>query len=456
MGLIKSTECKAWINAEDDQRDTVIGEKAGLQRLALSSLDWILSGEAQNRYPYARTFKEAAHDVVIIIHTSGTTGTPQPIRQTNGMWSAMGSGPLLSQRHWPRGIAHESWIGRTALNCCAPQWLAGLHAMMTSPVFMDSPCIMLPPDVTSPSPQLFQKIIELNPIDGIKCPPHTVVTLYEEPSTQTLLKSLKFIMFLGAALDRTIGDDLCQYTRVTPLIGSTETGDQLSIRPADRKLWYTHDFVPENGSRMVRIVSTNHDERYLHELVLERPRDRSENIFQPAFWNPAFKGVDRVETKELYEPITDSDGRTRWVFSARKDDLTKLNWLAKFHAQDIEVRIQQHSDVKSVCVGGEGRPTPYVIVEAKEGVLDRTSAEELLEDLYATVVAGANAKDVNEIRIPKQTILVAKKEKPFRRNLKQVVMRKEVEKDYHDEIEEAYSCLKKVQMSEAASNQSIS
>ncbi|EDU51351.1 conserved hypothetical protein [Pyrenophora tritici-repentis Pt-1C-BFP] len=176
----------------------------------------------------------------------------------------------------------------------------------------------------------------------------------------------------------------------------------------------------------------------LHELVLEAPKDGRMNPFQLAFWNTAHRHLDRIETKELYRPVTDSDARTRWEFSARKDDLTKLNWLAKFNAQDIEKRILLHSDVEQVLVGGEGRPTPYIIMQAKVGVLDRKSEAQLLEELYEHIVTGTNKADIDEIRIPKETLLLAKKEKPFQVNLKQVVQRRAVEQDYLGEIEQAY------------------
>lgn len=258
-------------------------------------------------------------------------------------------------------------------------------------------------------------------------------------------------MFVGAALDQSIGDDLCNHTILTPLIGSTETGDQVSVRPSDRKLWYTHSFVPEIGSKMVRIESADGTPSDLHEAIIERPDDGKENVFQPALWNPAFKDLDRIETKELYRPITDLDGSIRWVFSGRKDDLTKLSWLAKFHATDIETRIQKHPDVTSVVVGGEGRPAPYVVIELKAGVLDCKSAEQVLEDVYASAIAKTNDVDIKEIRIPKETVFLAKKDKPFRRNLKQVVQRKSVEEDYRKEIEQAYLQLEKVQANSVAS-----
>jgi acyl-coenzyme A synthetase/AMP-(fatty) acid ligase len=352
------------------------------------------------------------------------------------MWSALKNVPILSRRHWPRGIEYESWIGKTSLNPCPPQWIAGLHAMIMSPLFLDSPCVMMPRGEVSLTPVLFKKIMSMNKVQGIRCPPFTVHGLCDDPEAKQMLKSLEFIVYMGAPLDRAIGDDLCQHTRLSPVIGSTENGDQINIRPADRKLWYTHDFVPENGHKMVPFDMEGSDD--LHELVLENVGDGSGNPFQLAFWNTGHRFLERIETKELYRPIKDSDGRTRWAFSARKDDLTKLNWLAKFHAQDIESRILQHADVQNVVVGGEARPAPYVIVQVKEGVLDGKSEAQLLDELYDGVLAATNETDIDEIRIPRETVMMAKKEKPLKVSFKQLVQRKTVEEDYVEEIEEAY------------------
>jgi acyl-coenzyme A synthetase/AMP-(fatty) acid ligase len=72
--LVAATDCKAWVYAEDDVAGPLIEARPGLQTLALPSLTWCLNGSKQGRYPYDRTFEEAAHDEIIIIHTSGTTG----------------------------------------------------------------------------------------------------------------------------------------------------------------------------------------------------------------------------------------------------------------------------------------------------------------------------------------------------------------------------------------------
>lgn len=310
---------------------------------------------------------------------------------------------------------------------------------------MDVTSVMPPSDSTALPPSIFKKIIELNLVDGIMCPPHTIVQIYNNPETQSLLKSLEYVLYLGAALDQAIGDDLCEHTRLTALIGSTETGPHMSLTPVDKKLWNTFDFIPESVHRMVRIegsgsIGGGSDD--LYELVLEKPV-AAESLYKSTFWNPMYKNEDRVETKELYAPVKDKDGRTRWRMTARKDDLTKLSWLAKFHAKDIESRILQHRDVSAVFVGGEGRPTPYMIVEPREGVLDDKSADTLLDELYSSVVMRTNEVDIKEIGIPKETVLIARKEVPFKRSSKQTLMRKEIEKDYAEEIEKAYIRLEK-------------
>jgi acyl-coenzyme A synthetase/AMP-(fatty) acid ligase len=313
--------------------------------------------------------------------------------------------------------------------------------MIMAPAFLDAPCVMMPRGEVTLTPALFKKITSMNKIDGIKCPPFTIAGLYEDLAAREILKSLEFVVYIGAPLDRAIGDDLYQHTRLSPVIGSTETGDQIDIRPADRKLWYTHDFVPENGHKMVPFDMENSDD--LHELILQNAEDGRTNPFQLAFWNSGYRSLKRIETKELYRPIKDSDGRTRWAFSARKDDLTKLNWLAKFHAQDIESRILQHPKVQNVVVGGEARPAPYVIVQVKEGVLDEKSGAQMLDELYDSVIAGANKNDIDEIGIPRETVMTAKKEKPLKVSFKQLVQRKAVEQDYLEEIEHAYLLLER-------------
>lgn len=230
------------------------------------------------------------------------------------------------------------------------------------------------------------------------------------------------------------------------IIGSTENGKQVDLMPMSKSLWYTHDFAPEGGARMVRIEGTGaaaDGSEDLHELVIFRSEDREPTLWQAAFWNPALKDLEKIETSELYAPAKDIDGSPRWVFSARKDDLTKLEWLAKFHAKHLENIILEHPDVSGVLVGGEGRPYPYVIVEPRNSNIEGEKSEALLVELYQSL---SDNNSHAEIHIPKETILITKPDKPLKRTFKKTLMRKEIEKDYNEEIEEVYKRLAEVKM----------
>ncbi|KAJ4305167.1 hypothetical protein N0V90_000698 [Kalmusia sp. IMI 367209] len=444
--LLEATKCRVWLHAEDDPKAQPTSLPSNLKRIQLPSVEWFLDAPSHKRYLYEKTWEEAKWDEILIIHTSGTTGLPKPIYHTNG-FVACCKERELSNIHFPRGTAYDVWMGKTALSSFPPQWLGGISHYVSFPVYLNTVCIIPPAESTMFSSDVLKKLVRLNTVDGILCPPHTVVQLYAEAETRQLLKELQFIVYAGAVLDQKIGDDLVDHTKIVCIIGSTEVGKQVDLLPINKKLWHTHDYVPENGCQMVRIEGSgtaSDGSEDLYELVLERPADGEPNLYQSAFWNPSFKDQDKVETKELYAPIKDIDGRTRWVFSARKDDLTKLEWLAKFHAQDIEKRIQQHPYVSGVFVGGEARPVPYVIIEPIDGNVVGKTANTVIEEVYESLSKSNSSHD--EIRIPKEAIFITKPDKPLKRSFKQTLMRKEIEKDYNAEIEEVYSRLTKVKM----------
>lgn len=259
-------------------------------------------------------------------------------------------------------------------------------------------------------------------------------------------------MYAGASFDQAIGDELSMHTRLTPVIGSTEGGLRNYTIALDRKLWNTFDYVPEAPHRWVKREGHGGVSGELYELVFDRPADGRPSYFNGTFWNKRwYGGVDAVETRELYSPVKDLDGATRWIFRARADDLTKLSFLAKFNATHIEARVLRNPAVKHVLVGGEGRPAPYVLIEPKDGVLDAKSADELLDDIYNETVALANKEDIGEIRIPRETVFLAKREKPFKINLKALVLRREVENEYKEEIDEVYQKFESIRGSGAES-----
>ncbi|KAF2464690.1 acetyl-CoA synthetase-like protein [Lindgomyces ingoldianus] len=324
--LIGESQCKAWIYAEDDENQTkALGiSDRGPKLLTFPSLEWCLDSEGHERYPYDKIYDQAKFEEILFIHTSGTTTNSPYERILQQLHNLL----LFLPKHWP--------LWKDYANLVPSSMAGGLHAYIFAPAF-NGTSIIPPHDEIGISPAIFKKIIQLNPVDGIQCPPHAIAQLYNDPETQPLLKSLKYIIYLGASLGQRIRDDL-------------------------------------------------------YELVI----DLSMRLLQC---------------------------RVQGFFSARKDDLTKLDWLAKFHAQDIKTRIKQHPDVLNVIVGGEGRSVPYFIIESRDGVLDRNCLDSVLDELYSDAIVQASKDDIKEIKIAKKDY---------------TLLRKEIEKDYVAEIKDAY------------------
>jgi hypothetical protein len=72
--LIEQTKCTAWVYAGDEARGLAKEIGVGLQLCEMPALEWCLDSEGGKEYEYTKSFEEAKWDVVLIIHTSGTTG----------------------------------------------------------------------------------------------------------------------------------------------------------------------------------------------------------------------------------------------------------------------------------------------------------------------------------------------------------------------------------------------
>lgn len=354
-------------------------------------------------------------------------GDPKPIYLRNGFTSVVDSWNTIFARH-PNKVTYRHMVNRKSLNLCAPAWLGGQIPSFSMPAFLGGVAVMPPPDMVSPpDPQFIVKILKHTGATGIFTPPSVLLDFHADKEAWEYLKGLDFVCWLGAALDKQVGDDLAPHTTMFPIIGSTERGGQLSFESEDISMWDTYDFIPEMAPRFEPVAEN------LYQLCHYRTPESE--LFQGGFFTTP--ELDVLHAEELYEPVLDSFGNKRWRFRARKDDLVKLSWLAKFHASHIESAIEKHPDVKSVFVGGEGRDVPYIIIEPNDH-LTIGDKEAFIDGLYNTVIYDVNARDNDEIRIPREMIMLTDPALPFKRTAKMTIMRKGVEQQYQEQVEALY------------------
>lgn len=329
------------------------------------------------------------------------------------------------------------------------RWLAGIIMVNNFAVFDNCVPILPPQDVVGLPADVFLKLLGLNySVDGLLGFPFMVADLFNDERTREALKSLEFITYLGASLSRDVGDALCEHTRLGSVMGATESGGRYSFPPIDRKLWYTFQFIPEHHVRLVRQEGSGKsaggsDDDDVYKMYIDRPPGGGPSVFQCAYWNlKMFRDVEAIDVQELWKPVKDADGSTRWEFAGRADDWVKLLWMSKFHAEEIEVKLARYPGIKHVVVGGSERPAPYVLIELDDDLLGR-APESVLDEIYQKIIVRVNEDDAKQVGIPRETVLLAKKEKPVKLNVKGLVLRREVEIDYKQEINAAYEHLER-------------
>lgn len=414
--------------------------------MLVPELDYFLRSDDTPPYPYEESWEQSRDDIVCIIHTSGTTGmlqqdsdvsstfpniftsgVPKPIYLRNGYLSVWDSWNTIMARH-SRQITYRHMVNALTVNVCAPQWLAGLAFSLAASAFFGLTTVMLPPDMTAPfDPQLIMQICQNTGANSIASPPSLIEEFYNDERARSFLKNLDYITYVGAGLNHAVGDDLAKHTHLFPVIGSTERGACLSFEPEEASMWKTFDFVPEMGCRFEQVQGDQ------YELHIDRTPQHE--LFQCGFYS--FPHLESIDTAELYSPVTTENGTRRWISCGRRDDLVKLSWLAKFHATHIEDNIAMHANVGGVFVGGEGREVPYIIIEPKNhGCIG--DPEGFIDKIYKLAVESVNKRDDDEIRIPRETVMLADAALPFKRTAKMTLLRKEIERDYQYHIEELY------------------
>ncbi|EHA50195.1 hypothetical protein MGG_03422 [Pyricularia oryzae 70-15] len=450
-GLLAETECKAWLYTEDEvaEQTPLALEETGVRLQLFPSMEWVLDADEAPAYPYTKTYEESKHEEVVVIHTSGTTGPPKPIYMSNGFWAAACASPRLAKRHWPRGMSSDELYGRSLILACPMRWNSGLILTNSFGVFADTCCIIPPADTVGLPPATFAKLAEMNLVEGLVATPFTVVELFNDAGTKDTLLNLEFITYLGARLDKAVGDALVQHTRLSSVIGATETGGRFSFHPRDKRFWNTFEFIPEAHVRLVPIEqcelpTTATQDAAVCRMFIDRPAGEIRDDMC-AFWNTRmYAGVDSIDTKELWRPV-DCDGVVRWEFFARADDSVKLFGGVSFSAEEFESPIGRHAGVRHVFVGGAGRPAPFVLLEMSADAVAGRDRGELASEVWETAIQPLNRQVVKEIQIPRETVMVLPEGRSFPLNWKHLVLRTKAEEENAVELEGLYQRLEAVQ-----------
>ncbi|KAJ5170455.1 acylglycerophosphoethanolamine acyltransferase [Penicillium coprophilum] len=381
---------------------------------AISYKNLITSGEEVAVPPTtSRTGSSRARDeMMVILHSSGTTGLPKTIR--------------LSQRY-PLTYA--------ACHLLAPEECVNRVNLSTLPLYhgfgLLAPCLSLstgksccfPSSAIIPSATSVTELLERSAAASLMTVPIILEEMIESSQSIEILKPLDFVAVGGGAIKRNVGELLAANgVRLLNHYGATEIGPiaPIFIPSVD----YDWNYLRIRTDLGLRVVDLEFD-----QSAAEAPR--CQLIGFPLGWQQPYNVPDLLEKRA---------GSTflEVRILGRNDDLIVLSTGEKVRPGKLENALRATDLIQTAIVFGEHREEIGVLVEPRQAIPSQD-----LSQFLATIWSLVEAQNCNldrHARVSSMDMIIVKPEgKQMPLSDKGSVMRKEAYERFQTEIDAVYS-----------------
>jgi carbohydrate kinase (thermoresistant glucokinase family) len=343
-----------------------------------------------------------------IIHSSGSTGLPKPIYQTN----------QAALRNYENNMNMTGFIT-----------LPLFHAHGLSSVFRAITSVKLIYMYNASLPLTKHNLLEVmhqHKFEIFYGVPYALKLLSESEEGIEALAAMKVVMFGGSACPDTLGNQLVDGgVNLISHYGTTETGQLMtSFRPLDDKAW-----------NYVRV----HEE--LQPYV--RWEARGANLFELvvlAGW-PSKVATNRPDgayaTKDLFEPHPIVP--RAWKYSGRLDDTIVLMNGEKAIPVAMEQAVRQNKFVREAVMFGSGKSRLGMIVIASESA-SGMPAQDLLKAVWPTIER-ENEQSPSYAQLSPEMVSILPAGTPYPQTDKGTVIRQAFYRTFQQDIEEVYNHL---------------
>ncbi|KAH7120924.1 hypothetical protein B0J11DRAFT_569715 [Dendryphion nanum] len=424
-----------------------VAQKRPMKVYTVPSLETLLDTPS-SPYPYTKTFSASKDDPLIVLHTSGTTGSPKPIIWTHDWAQSINEG-----FHLPSPPGYQSMEGlllgsKTRLLTLMPHFHAsGFMGSLFMPLYTGT-TTTLPPASILPSTAIAAAALPHipGPVDIIASPPPYIEELGANPALLTQISSkIKSAMWVGGDISVTTGSTISAKMQLFDDLGSTEMGLWPILRPEGawnakgvQEFW--HYFRPhpalglefEAVSSASSVGASSKPDEELYEGVIIRNRDSEWQ--QPIF--KVFTQAKEFRTGDLFTEHPSEKGL--WKHYGRADDLLVFATGEKFHPGGVERRVGRVEGVKEVLMVGTRRIGGALIVKVEEG-----KGRVVKERIWKVVEEEVNSTVPVYARIERELLVVLEGGRPFEKTPKGSVKRRVVEETYLEEVGKAYGQVEK-------------
>ncbi|TCD65176.1 putative NRPS-like protein biosynthetic cluster [Steccherinum ochraceum] len=373
-------------------------------------------------YPPSNRSK-TAQDILMYLHSSGSTGFPKPIPQTQEVLLQWTVNEFTQDLAHP-GIRYFSGLLPSfhTLGVLAQLLAVGIS---TEPVILFTPKDPEPP--VMPNPQNVLEVIRTMQCSGVVAVPAFVEAWANSEEAMQFVASLKRLHYSGGPLSAKNAKHLTDAGVVLgSAYGSTEGGPIMWTADAAK---YGTEWLQVLKGRKPRWIPQGDGSYELHILTCETHQPAVENL-------PDAKGY---ATSDLFEPHPTVDGL--WRIVGRTDDVIVLGTGEKVVPLPQEGLLASTPMVAGVVMFGRERNQPGVLIEpaAPYGIPPGDVAALVkFRDAIWHSVEEANKLAPSFARIFKEMIIVTDPSKPMPRAGKGTVQRKQTLKVYAKEVDQLY------------------
>ncbi|KAI0698168.1 hypothetical protein BC835DRAFT_1413297 [Cytidiella melzeri] len=388
-------------------------------------------GESLPYEPYPYKQPESLDEVGMILHSSGSTGFPKPIRLRHQyMLDVLHSAPVMGSRE--RGIR---WFGGAlpSFHAYAWAWQFVMPWASGNPGGHFAPQYPAPPVVPNPENTLeASRITGCNAIPGV---PAFVEAWSRSDDALEYLKTLDCLIFAGGPLSKKCGDDLAMAgVKISSMYAGTEFGGA-SIP------FYPEKPTPEDDRTPLDWEWLKFNPRYKPRWIPQGDGSYELQLMSCATHRPAIENVEDAPgyaTSDLFVPHPTRD---LWKLTGRADDVIVLKTAEKVVPLAQEGHILSSPIVRGAIMFGRGRDQAGILIEpTDENLVDSSSEQALVafRNRIWPVVDEANRNAPAFARIFKEMIIVTDPARPFPRAPKGTVLKKQVMALYEDKINQLY------------------
>ncbi|KAF8520979.1 acetyl-CoA synthetase-like protein [Gautieria morchelliformis] len=374
----------------------------------------------------------------LILHSSGklcypgSTAFPKPITLTHRMLLQWGSVPYYGQIDiCSKTLAVHALPMFHGMGVSTLLWTVLLHGVILG-------CFepILPPTIPTPE-SVLKGIINTNS-DIVFCVPSFVEHWTQDPNNIAFLKALTAIVYAGAPMSKSAGDQLTQQgVPLVPIYGCTEAGNMSMLLPAGKPSvdeWEYFKFSPH-----VEMKSLPYDGiTNVYEVFM-----LGTDAFTPAMYNTTINKRNAYAVGDLL--VQHPTDPTRWKIYGRVDDQIMLSTGEKTNPGPLEAILLRDPHISAAVMFGRERVQNGVLIEPKKEYLFEVNNETKLESFKNAIwfsVERLNAFAPSHSRLFKEMIIVTSAQKPLEYTAKGTPRRRAALKIYAEEIEAAYAAVK--------------